>query len=320
MRVNFLPYLDKYEDSCMAVFESNVDVFFTQEERQEFLDWLRNSKRMAYYVGLVEGEVLCCGGLYKNKELNRYGYAWGMVRRDFHKKGLGKQLSDFRKDRLLEQEEQLPFELHTSQETYGFYARQGFEVQNIEENGFGKGLHKYTMLYHPSELTVIETDRLRIRKLIDNDAHHFLALNSDPKVVEFTGNDSFANHGEALAKIKEIQDEHYNARGYGRWAVIHKAEGEFMGWCGLKYRKQEGEIDLGYRFRRKFWKQGYGSEAASACLEYGHNDLGLEEIVATALIGNKGSIGVMKKIGMNFLRDFKWEGKDDAQYYVSTKH
>ena len=40
---------------------------------------------------------------------------------------------------------------------------------------------------------------------------------------------------------------HYRDYGYGRWAVLHRPTGGFLGWCGLKYHPETRETDLGFR-------------------------------------------------------------------------
>ena len=48
-----------------------------------------------------------------------------------------------------------------------------------------------------------------------------------------------------------------------------------MGWCGLKYRSELNENDLGYRFKKYFWGKGYATETAYASIKYGFNKLSL---------------------------------------------
>jgi RimJ/RimL family protein N-acetyltransferase len=69
---------------------------------------------------------------------------------------------------------------------------------------------------------------------------------------------------------------------------------EFLGWCGLKYLFETNEVDLGYRFMKKFWGKGYATEAALACIEYGFATLNLHQIVGRALPGNLASIKVLE--------------------------
>src|SRR6266496_1440561 len=124
---------------------------------------------------------------------------------------------------------------------------------------------------------VIETDRLLLRTFTDDDTPLLYELNLDPEVTR-------------------------------RWAVHLRFGLEFIGWCGLKSMpetlptgRQGNEINLGYRFMRKFWGKGYATEAAFACIQYGFTGLDLQQIIGRALTGNLASIKVFEKCGMKFL-------------------
>ncbi len=77
-------------------------------------------------------------------------------------------------------------------------------------------------------------------------------------------------------------------------------DGTFLGWCGLKYFPETDEVDLGYRFMKKYWGKGYATESSRACLNYGFHELKLKRIMAKAMPENKDSLKVMQKLGMVF--------------------
>ena len=76
----------------------------------------------------------------------------------------------------------------------------------------------------------------------------------------------------------------------------------------MKYLKESGEIDLGYRFLPPAWSKGYGTESARHTLEYGLNDLKLKAVTARAHIENLASLKVLEKVGMKWLKDEISEG------------
>ncbi len=147
----------------------------------------------------------------------------------------------------------------------------------------------------------IETPRLLIRPLEITDAPGMLGLNSDPQVVRYTGDAAFADLAGAEAIIRYVQDQ-YAQHGMGRWAVVLRETGEFVGWSGLKYHPDAQEVDLGYRFSRKYWGQGIGLEAANACFEYGRTSLGLQRIVGRAVAENIGSVRILERLGFEYQR------------------
>ena len=146
---------------------------------------------------------------------------------------------------------------------------------------------------------MLESKRLILKPATIQDSSHFLNLNSDPDVVRYTGDNSFRNFLEAENTIKEKILPQFNLYKMGRFSVFLK-DGTFLGWCGLKYHPETNEIDLGYRFKKKYWGKGYATEASKLSLDYGFNELGHKRIIAKTMPDNIGSIKVMQKIGMTF--------------------
>lgn len=149
---------------------------------------------------------------------------------------------------------------------------------------------------------IFETDRLYLREFIFEDGFHFFHLNNDPDVIKFTGNKPFESLDEANLFIKNYSN--YKKNGYGRWAVCLKETNEFLGWCGLKYEEAKEEIDLGYRFYKKYWGNGYATEAAIAYVNYGFEKLNLKKIVGRSYEKNIASIQVLKNCNLKFTKKF----------------
>jgi [ribosomal protein S5]-alanine N-acetyltransferase len=162
--------------------------------------------------------------------------------------------------------------------------------------------------------TILETKRCYLRELTVDDAQAFYDLNDDPEVVKYTGDKAFGNVAEARSFLQNYHQ--YESYGYGRWAVIDKGNGDFLGWCGLKYSPGLDEVDLGFRFFRKYWNRGYATETAKACIEYGFNVLKLEKIVGRAMEANVGSVKVLEKIGMEFVGRFDFELHPGVLYKI----
>lgn len=146
---------------------------------------------------------------------------------------------------------------------------------------------------------MLETTRLILKPGTLQDAPHLLVLNSDPEVVRFTGDVSLLNILEAEKLVKERLIPQFEKYRMSRFSTFLK-DGTYIGWCGLKYFPETNEVDLGYRFMKKYWGKGYATEASQICLKYGFETLGLKRIIAKAMPDNIGSIKVMQKLGMNF--------------------
>lgn len=147
---------------------------------------------------------------------------------------------------------------------------------------------------------VFETPRLTLRQFALADAPLILALNSDPEIVKYVLEPTLKTVEQAEKILTDIILPQYK-NNLGRWAIYTKNNMEFIGWCGLKYRPEIDEIDLGYRLIQKAWGHGYATEAAQATLEHGLTKLNLALITGRAHIENLASIKVLEKIGMNFI-------------------
>ena len=155
---------------------------------------------------------------------------------------------------------------------------------------------------------ILQTKRLLLSEMSASDAQYFFELNNDPLVVKYTADLPFENINAASDFLKNYSKNNYEKYGYGRWSVILKETNEWLGWCGLKYSQDNVETDIGYRFYRKYWGNGYATESAKACLEYGFEKLQLKRIIGRAMKENVASIIVLEKIGMRFEKEFLMDG------------
>ena len=161
-----------------------------------------------------------------------------------------------------------------------------------------------------------ETKRLKHRELIPQDAEQIFLLNQDQDVIKLTGDPPFESVEHARSFLNHY--DHYDKFGFGRWAVIRRSDDTFLGWCGIKYSTKLKEYDIGFRFFKKYWNQGYATESARACMEYGFEQLRISEIVGRAMLENKASIRVLEKLGMTYWRPMDFEGHPGVVYHKSA--
>src|SRR4051794_11491308 len=132
----------------------------------------------------------------------------------------------------------------------------------------------------PSNLgrIVLETPRLVLRRWRDADRDPFAALNTDPVVMEYfvspldrDQSDDFVDRIEA----------HFDAHGWGLWAVEVKETQSFAGYVGLWTPNwNPALVEVGWRLAREQWGHGYATEGARAAVDDGFDRLGLDEIVS----------------------------------------
>lgn len=165
---------------------------------------------------------------------------------------------------------------------------------------------------------ILETERVYLRELTPDDAESFWKLNADPEVIGYTGDEPFESVEVAHRFLEQY--DHYRKYGFGRWAVILKSDHTFLGWCGLKYTEEKQEVDVGYRFFRKYWGMGYATESARACNEYGFKEIKLSAIVGRSMKSNTASVKVLEKIGMTFDRYFDFNGVEGMIFCIRNPY
>jgi RimJ/RimL family protein N-acetyltransferase len=163
---------------------------------------------------------------------------------------------------------------------------------------------------------IFETPRLLLRRFTEEDAPLIYKLNSDPEIVKYVHEPILENENQAKEILINNILPQYKVN-LGRWAIYTKADYEFIGWCGLKYIKETGVYDLGYRLLRTAWGKGYATEAAQYTLIYGLRDLTIKLITGMAHVENIASIKVLAKIGMKFSRDEIIDGQPVKVYTLS---
>jgi len=169
----------------------------------------------------------------------------------------------------------------------------------------------------------IETNRLLMRDLMDEDVDDMFAMDSDADVHTFLGNKPISSLEEAQKYIDTVKKQ-YIQNGIGRWAVVEKESGKFIGWSGFKYITDEiggrkNFYDLGYRFIKNYWGKGYATETAVASLNHGFAKLGYNIICGMADVEHKASNTILKKIGLIKRNEFTYDGALHNFYSLSKK-
>lgn len=165
-----------------------------------------------------------------------------------------------------------------------------------------------------------ETERLILREIVPADADGLYAVDSDPEVNRYLGNKPVKDIGQIREIIAFIRQQ-YVDNGIGRWAVIEKTKNIFIGWSGLKLVKDtinghSNYYDLGYRFNRNYWNNGYASESAIAAVKYGFDALGAKDIYGMADAENVASGKVLEKAGLKYIETFDFDGVPHNWYRI----
>ena len=158
----------------------------------------------------------------------------------------------------------------------------------------------------------IETNRLILRPWRDSDLIFFAEMSQDNDVMRYFPNLLSRFESDDLANL--IQ-RFIAKQGWGFWALERKGTGEFLGFTGLHYQPTKFEFspctEIGWRLKRSAWRQGYAYEAAVASLNFGFNNLRLDQIVAFTAALNHPSKNLMQRLGMSEIKSFEHPDVDE---------
>ena len=138
---------------------------------------------------------------------------------------------------------------------------------------------------------IFKTERLTIRNLILSDIDNFIDLQSNSKVMQFVGSPAMTVQEceDDLQKLIRLYTEPGN--GFCVWGVYFNSE--MIGTCAIIQNEDGNEI--GYRFRERFWKQGFGNELTAGLVKFAFEDLNLKDLWAEADVSNLGSVKLLDR-------------------------
>ncbi len=143
---------------------------------------------------------------------------------------------------------------------------------------------------------ILESSRLRLRRLVEDDAEEiFVAYAQDTEVTKYlvwrrTGDIEDTRH--ALRSGTEAWEE---GKAFN-WVILRKKDNQLLGMVGV--RVDGHKVELGYVLARKFWRQGYMTEAVRAVVSWAIKDADVYRVWAVCDIENVASARVMEKAGM----------------------
>ena len=146
---------------------------------------------------------------------------------------------------------------------------------------------------------MLTTSRLLLREFAESDWQAVFQYQSDPAYLRYHPC-SHRNELDVRSFVRmfiewsmEVPRKKY------QFAIILKNEQRLIGNCGVRMQTPHAQIaDIGYEIDRRYWGQGYATEAARALLAFGFNQLHLHRIWAYCIAENTASAHVLEKIGM----------------------
>ncbi len=166
---------------------------------------------------------------------------------------------------------------------------------------------------------MIETERLIIRDMREEDIEDFFEIFSDPVAMKYFG---IVFDWPRMEAWVQSNLDHQKKHGFSLMTVILKENGEIIGDCGLETTDIDGRpiVGIGFDFKRKYWNRGYATEAALAVMNFGFKRFGFDSLSAWIDPDNAASLRVAEKIGMKPEKSVLRGGKPYALYSISIRN
>lgn len=173
-----------------------------------------------------------------------------------------------------------------------------------------------------------DSARLRYRPLTADDGDFLFELDQDEEVMRFLSKGRKTTRAQIdnvfIPRLQVFSDPQ---KGWGLWQVSTLGpKAEPIGWILVRPmgffsgERNNEDIELGWRFCRKSWGKGFATEAARHIMSQ-LSERGYKQFSAIALAENHASIGIMKKLGMRYLRTERYQDEvfnEDVVVYSHT--
>lgn len=167
---------------------------------------------------------------------------------------------------------------------------------------------------------ILETERMILRPLKVEDAETVFAnWTSDEEVAKFMRWNVHENVDVTRewihAEVDAIEsDTVYN------FGFVLKETGELIGSGGLVFIEENGMYELGYNLMKKYWNQGFATEAAQKIIEFGKKELGQTKFYCCHAKDNPASGKVMEKVGFKYQNDAVYYSWDKSKKFDSKEY
>lgn len=132
------------KNAVMNLIKLNTPKYFAINEETDLHNYLENEREL-YYVVLIDNKIVGCGGI-NFADNNTIGkISWDILHPNYQGKSIGTKLLKHRIEKLKSMDNIQKITVRTSQVAYGFYEKQGFELNEIKKDYWANGFDMYNM-------------------------------------------------------------------------------------------------------------------------------------------------------------------------------
>ena len=165
---------------------------------------------------------------------------------------------------------------------------------------------------------ILETDRLLLREMVDDDFDALKKVISDPENMKYYSS-PYDDNG--VTRWLNWCKSSYQKNGFGLWAVVLKTTNEMIGDCGisLQWIDDEWRPEIGYHLRRDYHQQGIGKEMTRAVKDYFFTHFDYDEVYSYMDKENIPSYKTAEANGMTFLHLYETKDGEICRVYRITR-
>lgn len=159
-------------------------------------------------------------------------------------------------------------------------------------------------------------DGFTMRPIQADDLDALAAIWADPEVTRFLPKRGVPISREATEKALVSFLEHWKKRAYGIWAIVENTSSKMVGYCGLRYLNELGEVEVLYGLAKAYWGRGIATQATKASISYGFNVANLDRVIALLLPDNQASKRVVEKANLHYQKQVHIFSLDALYYSI----
>jgi ribosomal-protein-alanine N-acetyltransferase len=176
-----------------------------------------------------------------------------------------------------------------------------------------------------NEFPHFESERLKFRKIVLNDANDIFLIRSNDEVMRFMDVPRHYSIHDSEKLIQSVEESYKSETGIN-WAIIEKHSNSFIGYIGfIRIYSEHCRAEIGYALKPEFWGKGYMYETINKLVRFGFAEINFHSIEANVNPLNERSKKVLERVGFKreayFRENYLFNGQflDSVIYSILEK-
>jgi len=165
------------------------------------------------------------------------------------------------------------------------------------------------------KIPILRTSNLLLRPWTLEDTPALFQILQEPEILRYFPPTTFTLEKTRHYIIRQLK--HWHERGYGHWAVVIPGSDQVVGWNGLEFVPELGEVEVAYLLSQCARGRGFGTQAARAAIAFGFETCRLPALIGLVHPENTPSVRVLEKCGLVFSKPVMLWGMEMYCYRIA---